>query len=119
MLVFAVPFGAVLVLAASVLGSVLIPLCVLFFGAVSGIMAQHIVSTYYAGSGLDMRRLIVSAIVVPAFFLISVKGMSTSAMLGGMLDKYSVSAKAAYTREYIPMTFTVIAAMLAVYFITG
>lgn len=117
-LIFLLPLAMALLLSASVLGTALLPVCALALGVMSGNSAWQIAQDYLSGAGVNYKWLLVNGICVPAFFTVAVGGMKTSSMLCVMLDKYSVSSRATYNREYITMIFTVTAAVLAVYFIT-
>ena len=112
-------FGTILVFSASIWGSVLLPVCMLFFGHICGGYAEEIVKTFYAGFGLDTRGLLVNLAVVPLFFLVSVRGMRISAMLGAVLDRSGAGSRVDYNREYIPMAIAVLTGIIIIHFLIG
>lgn len=116
---YALCFCAVPVFSSSVWGTVLLPGCALVFGCVCGQHAAELVRTLYAGAGMELRSLLVCLTAVPLFFLLAVRGMRISGMLGAMLDRSGVQARADYNREYIPLILTVLTGMIAVYFLIG
>lgn len=117
LLICAFTFGIVLILSASVLGIALLPMCAFAFGWLFGEYAEIAVESFKFGAGLDVKGLMLSAVVVPIFFIVSVRGMYTSEMLGSMLDNCNASARAEYNKAYIPIAAAAVAGMLAVYFI--
>lgn len=115
--IYALVFGAVLTLSASVLGIALLPICAFCFGGLFGRYAALAVAAFQSNGLLDLKGLALGAAAVPVFFLLSVRGMYTSEMLGSMLDRSSASARAEYNREFIPMTAAALAVLAAGYFI--
>lgn len=119
LLLSSVPLALALIFSSSILGLLLLPACAFFFGSVSLMMADSMIAEYLSGSYADIKGLLIFLISVPVFFIVSVNGMETSKILLSTLCGGSSSVKNAYNREYIPMTIAVIAAVLAVCFITG
>ncbi len=112
-------FGAVLVLASSVLGIALLPICAFSFGVLTGRYAELLVGRFLAGEALDLKGLSLCAVVVPLFFAVSVKGMLASELLGSLLDGSGASARAEYNREYVPIAAVTMTAVSAVYFLAA
>lgn len=115
--VYALVFAAVLTLSASILGIALLPICAFAFGGIFGRYAALLMADLQAMGILDLKDLLLSAAAIPAFFLLTVRGMYTSEMLGSMLDRSSASARADYNREYIPMSAAALAVLAAGYFL--
>ena len=110
--------AAVLISSSSLMGFLLIPLCSVFFGAISRLHAEHLIEAYLAGPA-DTEGFIIFIISVPVFFVVSASGMEASRILLSAMNSGSASSRNAYEREYIPMTLAVISAAAAVCFITG
>lgn len=115
---YALSFGALLVLSASVWGTALLPLCSMGFGCITGRYAEGIVRAFWLSGSRDIKGLLVNAVAVPIFFVAAVRGMRSSSMLGAMLDRHSPALRAEYNREYIPLAVTVLTSMMVLYFIS-
>lgn len=110
---FLLPLAAGLILSASLLGPLLLPICALALGLVSGFSAGEIREGWFAGAGLDGRLIWLNLISVPAFFAIAVKGLKISSMLYSAMERQGLRGKSEFSGEYIPMIITVIVAVLA------
>lgn len=112
-------FGTVLILSASVLGIALLPVSAFVFGGITGDCCQRIVEAVLSGQEADARLLITCFISVPVFFVLSVRGMEVSQMLGSLLDRSDYPVRTAYSRSYLTMALTAFAGVLAVCLILG
>lgn len=119
LLLYCAPLAAGLFLSSSLQGTALLPFCALFYGLVLGQTARSELAKYVIGEQLDIKLILIAAICIPVFFIVSVGGMQISAMLNAALEKNGLSAKAKYMKEYIPLIVIVLAALLAVFFING
>ena len=112
---YALLLGATAVLAASMLGIALLPICAFMLGGLTGRCSALFVSAWLSGAAPDPKGLIFSAVAVPLFFMIAVQGMRSSQLLGAMLDNCAAAVRAQYHRTYL----SVAVAAAAVYWILG
>lgn len=110
---FLLPMAAGLILSASLLGPLLLPVCALALGLVSGLSAGEIREGWLSGAGIDGRLIWLNFISVPAFFAIAVRGLKISSMLYSVMERQGPRGKSEFSGEYIPMIITVIVAVLA------
>lgn len=98
-------------------GFAMLPVCALLAGAYVGFLAEHIVRVYLAGGVIDKSALILCAVFTPVYFVLGHGGLRCCGMLARALERCGESARAEYSKAFIPLAVAIVLMALAFYFV--
>lgn len=98
-------------------GFAMLPICALLSGAYVGFLAEHIVHGYLDSGALDKSSLILCAVFTPGYFVLSHGGMRCCGMLSMAFERCGESARAEYSKAFLPLAFAIVFMALAFYII--
>ncbi len=98
-------------------GFAMLPVCALLSGAYVGFLAENIVTGYLDSGALDKNTLILCAVFTPGYFVLSHGGMRCCGMLSSAFERCGESARAEYSKAFLPLAFAIVFMALAFYII--
>lgn len=98
-------------------GFALLPVCALLAGAYVGFLAERIVAGYLDSGVLDKSALILCAVFTPGYFVLSHGGLRCCGMLSRAFERCGESARAEYSKAFLPLAIAIVFMALAFYII--
>lgn len=106
----------VLLLSASTVGCVLLPLCALLMGCFAEQSAGLGVASWFSDGQLQLRLMLSAAVLIPVFFMASVHGMTVSAALQMTLQRGSPTARTVFHRELSLVALFILLAFAVIFY---
>ena len=109
-------FGAVILFSSSSFGWLLLPICVFFFGFYAQKETMGFLKSF-SGLGVEeIRQVICSMILLPAFFLTGTHGLCVSAALQNALGSSGPTAREVYQKEFCCVLLSALVGLAAVFY---